>query len=128
MEHFEKNYYQDTPNRPDLVISNRETKLCQIIEFSCPLHTNIGRKINEKLETYGPLVRNLQILNPKYKYEVALIIIGAMGYVPKSIINYLKLIGFDETESLTRKLQIKSISGTVKICKTFLSFSDPFNS
>ena len=47
---------------PDLVIWNKETKLCSIIEISCPLNTNIGRKVNEKLETYGPLVRNLQIL------------------------------------------------------------------
>ena len=113
-----------------MVIWNKETKLCSIIEFSCPLDTNIGRKVNEKLETYGPLVRSLQILYPDYKYEVAPIIIGAMGYVPKSLINYLKMIGFDERESktLTRTLQIKLISGTVKIYKTFLSFSDPFNS
>ena len=117
-------------NKTDLVIWNKESKLCSIIEFSCPLDTNIGRKVNGKLETYGPLVRNLQILYPDYKCEVAPIIIGAMGYVPKSLINYLKMIGFDERESktLTRKLQIKSISGTVKIYKTFLSFSDPFNS
>ena len=117
-------------NKPDLVIWNKETKLCSIIEFSCPLDTNIGRKVNEKLETYGPHIRKLQILNPDYKCEVAPIIIGAMGYVPKSLINYLKMIGFDKRESktLTRKLQINSISGTVKICKTFLSFSDPFNS
>ena len=117
-------------NKPDLVIWNKETKLCSIIEFSCPLDTNISRKVNERLETYGPLVRNLQILYPDCKYEVAPIIIGTMGYVPKSLINYLKMIGFDERESktLTRKLQIEWISGTVKICKTFLSFSDPFNS
>ena len=117
-------------NKPDLVIWNKETKLCSVIEFSCPLDTNIVRKVNEKLETYGPLARNIQILYPNSKYEVAPIIIGAMGYVPKNLINYLKMIGFDEGESkcLIRKLQIKSISGTVKIRKTFLSFSDPFNS
>ena len=43
-------------NKPDLVIWNEETKLCSIIEFSCPLDTNISRKVNEKLETYGPLI------------------------------------------------------------------------
>ena len=63
-------------NKPDLVIWNKETKLCSIIEFSCPLDTNIGRKVNEKLETYGCLVQNIQILYPDYKYEVALIIIS----------------------------------------------------
>ena len=81
-----------------MVIWNKEIKLCLITEFSCLLDTNIGRKVNEKLETYGPLVRNLQILYPDYKYEVAPIIIGAMGYVPKSLINYLKMIGFDEKD------------------------------
>ena len=113
-----------------MIIWNKETKLRSIIEFSCPLDTNTGRKVNEKLELYGPLVRNFQIIYPNYKYEVAPIIIGAMGYVLKSLINYLKMIGFNERQSKTliRKLQIKSISGTVKICKTFLSFSDPFNS
>ena len=51
-----------------------------------------------------------------------------MGYVPKSLINYLKMSGFNENESkvLTSKLEIKSISDTVKICKTFLNFKDPF--
>ena len=113
-----------------MVIWNEETKLCTATEFSCPLDTNICRKVNEKLETYGALVRNLQILYPDYKNEVAPIIIGAIDYAPKSLINYLKMLGFDkrESKSLTRKLQIKSISGTVKICKTFLSFTDPFNS
>ena len=117
-------------NKSDLVIWNKETKLCLIIEFNCPVNTNISRKINEKLETYGPLVRNLQILCPDYKYEEAPIIIGAMGYVPKSLINYLTMIEFDERESktLTRKIQINSISVTAKICRTFLSFSDSFNS
>ena len=39
------------------------------------------------------------------------------------------MIGFSEKESkvLIPKLVIKSITGTVKICKTFLNFSDPFN-
>ena len=40
------------------------------------------------------------------------------------------MIGYTENESkvLIPKLVIKSITGTVKICKTFLNFSDPFNS
>ena len=42
-------------NKPDLAIWNKETKLCLITEFSCPLDINIGRKVNEKLETYVPI-------------------------------------------------------------------------
>ena len=52
-----------------------------------------------------------------------------MGYVPKCLINNLKMIGFNENESkiLIPKPEIKSISGTVKICKTFLNFNDLFH-
>ena len=65
---------------------------------------------------------------PEYKFQVALIVIGAMGYVPKCLINYVKTIGFNENESkvLISTLEIKSISGTVKICKPFLNFNEPF--
>ena len=54
---------------------------------------NIGRKVHEWLETYGTLVKIFQILYPEYKYEVAPIIIGAMGYVLKSLINIQKWLG-----------------------------------
>ena len=78
-------------------------------------------KSQRKLETYDSLIRNLQIFYLDYKYEVAPIIIEAIGYVPKTFINYLNVIGFDEKESktLTRKPQVKLIPETVKICKTF---------
>ena len=51
----------------------------------------------------------------EYKSQVASTVIGAMGYVPKSLINYLKMSGFNENESkvLISKLEIKSISDTV---------------
>ena len=64
-----------------------------------------------------------------YKFQVAPIVVGVMGSVPKCLTNYLKMIGFSEKESkfLRPKFVIKSITGTVKICKTFLNFSDPFN-
>ena len=63
---------------------------------------------------------------PEYKFQVAPIVTGAIGYVPKSLTNYLKMIGFHENESkvLISKLEIKSILGTVKTCKTFLNFND----
>ena len=66
---------------------------------------------------------------PEYKFQIAFIVIGAKGYVPKCLINYLKMIGFNENElkKIISKLQIKSISKTVKICKTFLNFNDTFH-
>ena len=79
-----------------------------------------------KLEVYPPLVRDLQILHPSYKFEFAPIVVGAMGYVPKCLVTYLKMVGFEgkDIKLLIRRMQVKSISGSVKICKTFLNFND----
>ena len=104
------------------MIWEQEAKIRSIIKFTCPLDININRKVNQKLENFSSLAHNLQIMYPEYKFQVALIVIGAMGYVPKCLINYVKIIGFNENESkvLISTLEIKSISGTVKICKLFL--------
>ena len=52
-------------NKPDIVIWNREQKTCNIVEISCPADTNISKKIEEKLNNYGPLVRNMQMMYPE---------------------------------------------------------------
>ena len=79
------------------------------------------------MKNYGPLVTNLQVKYPEYKFQVAPIVIDTMGYVLQCLISYLKMIGFNENglKVLIPKLEIKSISGTVKICD-FLKFNDPF--
>ena len=51
-----------------ITIWDQEANICSIIEFSCPLDININKKVNEKLENYGPLFRTLQIMYPKYKF------------------------------------------------------------
>ena len=113
-------------NKPDLIIWNWKTKVCTIVEFSCPLDINAIKKVSEKLEVYAPLVRNLQIMYPGYKFEIAPIVVGAMGYVSKCLVTYLNMVGFEgkEIKLLIRRMQVKSISGSVKICKTFLNFND----
>lgn len=53
--------------------------------------------------------------------------IAAMEFVPKCVINYLKMILFNEKElkTLIHKLQIKLIAETVKICNSFQNFGNP---
>ena len=113
-------------NKPDIVAWDTAGKICKIIEISCPADVNITKKVEEKLNNYGPLIRNLQIMYPHYKFQMVPIVIGALGYVPKCLEMYIHQLGFNkiETEKLVRKLQNLSASGTVKICKTFLSFHD----
>ena len=113
-------------NKPDIVSWGKEGKICKIIEISCPTDVNITKKVEEKLNNYGPLIRNLQIMYPHYKFQMVPIVIGALGYVPKCLEMYIHQLGFNKikTEKLVRKLQNLSASGTAKICKTFLSFHD----
>ena len=89
--------------------------------MSCPADVNISRKIDEKLNNYAPLVRNMEIMYNDYKFVVFPIIIGALGYVPKCLSKYLFQLGFNNLEinRLIQKLQNISACGTVKICKTF---------
>ena len=37
----------------------------------------------------------LQILHPGHKFEIAPIVLGAVGYVPKCLVTYLEMVGFD---------------------------------
>ena len=65
-------------------------------------------------------------MHPGDKFEIAPIVEGAMGYVPKCLAAYLKMVEFEgkEIKLLIRRMQLISISGSAKICKTFLNFSD----
>ena len=112
-------------NRPDLFVWDTDQKICQIIEFSCPCDVNLSGKTSDKINTYGPLIRNLQISYPQYRFKMIPIITGALGYVVKSLIRYVKQLGFDKKDAIyvIRKLQSLATAGTIKIRKTFLKFN-----
>ena len=73
-------------NKPNSMIWDQEVKIFSVIEFNCLLDININKKVNGKLENYGPLICNLQIMYTEYKFQVALVANGAMGYAPKCLI------------------------------------------
>ena len=113
-------------NKPGLILWDRDEKICQIIEFSCPADINVSSKIEEKVATYGPLVRNLQIMYKDYRFKMLPVVVGALGTIPNATKESLKEMKFSKIEinKLLRKLQNNSVRGTVKICKTFMKFSE----
>ena len=128
----DKECWQDTPittatgikhNKPDLVIWNKTEKICTVKEFSCPADINISKKIAEKTDNYGPLIQNLQIMYPQYRFMFVPIIVGAFGWVPKSLKDEFQCLRINDIDSFTRKLQVFSVSGTVKIFQTFPKFT-----
>lgn len=108
-------------NKPDIVIWDKKSKVCSIVEISCPADVNVSRRTKEKIDKYGPLIRNMQMLYGEYKFSMVPIIIGCLGYVSKDLSNYLIEIGLEK--NLIRKLESLTVSGTVKIVKSFLGFN-----
>ena len=55
-----------------------------------------------------------------------LIVVGALGYVPKCLTQYLCQLGFNtiKLRKIIRNMQNISVFSTVKICKTLLKFND----
>ena len=111
-------------NRPDLIIWYLNSKECQGVEFSCPGDINVTRKIQEKENTYDPLLHNLQILYLEYSNQFIPIIIGVLGSIQGDLKYNLKCLGFSEKEvnKQMKMLQIKSFTGSVKIMESFLKF------
>ena len=51
-------------NKSDLPIWCRNTKTFKKVEFSCPADVSVTKKIKEKEDNYGPLIRKLQVTYP----------------------------------------------------------------
>ena len=108
-------------NKPDLVIWDRQTKECKIIDFSTPLDQNVSMKKTEKVNNYMPLVSELQQLYRGYKYEIIPIVVGTLGAVPKSLKRHLESIGLSgNMNDIIRRMQLATLTGTVKTVKTVL--------
>ena len=71
-----------------------------------PVDTNITKKEEEKFSTYIPQVQNLHIICLDYHYEIAPIIVWALGSIPKSLNGYVYQLGFNNMEKSNTKIAI----------------------
>ena len=111
-------------NKPDLLIWCRDPKTCKIVEFTCPADVNVTKKIKEKEDNYGPLIRMLQVKNPEYRFSFIPAVVDAKEVIPRVLISNIKKFGFDKSEAtkMVKRIQQKSIIGYVKTCKTLINF------
>ena len=113
-------------NKPDLLLWDCNEKICQVIEFSCPADINVSKTVEEKVAAYGRLIRELQIMYKDYHFKMLPVVVGALGTIPNATKESLEEMKFSKTEinKLLRKLRNESVRGMVKICKTFIKFSE----
>ena len=110
-------------NKPDLLLWDRDEKVCRVIEFICPA-ISVSRKVEEKMAARGPLISHLQIMHKDYRFKILPVLVGILGTISNANKESLKEMKFYKIEinKLLRKLRNKSLRDTVKICKTFMKF------
>ena len=77
--------------RPDMMIIDKEKKLCLIVDFAVPSDHRIEIKEREKIEKYQDLKREVQKLW-NMKAKIIPIVIGALGTIPKTLQKQLEQI------------------------------------
>ena len=104
-------------NKPDIVIQEKKSDRCQIIDVAIPSDYNMLKKATEKTGNYVDLQIECQRLWNK-KVEVIPAIIGATGIVDKNIKKYVD-VGFSFCLVLIVWLnQVQNLRNRIK----FLSF------
>ena len=95
--------------------------MCQIIDISIPLDTNVELRHSTKRDSYMSLVDQLRRTYPDYDFQVIPIIVEALGTITTSLTQTLKAVGLS-TSSMKRFIeqgQKLALFGSLKIVKNF---------
>ena len=88
--------------KPDIIVIDKNTNECQIIDVACPSDVNLMNKKNEKLQKYQELrVKISRLWNKKTTFIP--IIIGALGSVPNDLKKQLDSLGIKYSLSILQK-------------------------
>ena len=87
-----------TNQKPDLVIVNRRTKVCLILELSVPFEMNITNTHQRKVDRYKTLISDIE--DNGYQVEYYPLEIGSRGYLDKDNAKRLKSFLRDASSDL----------------------------
>ena len=82
-------------SRPDILVLEKDTRICKIIDVACPFDTRIIEKEREKVDHYQDLKWELKKIWQCSDAQVVPIIIEALGTVSKSFQKWLERISLD---------------------------------
>ena len=103
--------------RPDIVVMEKNTNKCLIIDVACPIDNNLILKRNEKLDNYSELRLEIARMWDKETLIVP-IIIGALGSIPNDLECNLKKLDISYN---VETLQKSVLLGTANILRKVLS-------
>ena len=103
--------------RPDIVVMEKNTNKCLVIDVACPVDNNLILKRNEKLDNYSELRLEVARMWDKETLIVP-IIIGALGSIPNDLECNLKKLDISYN---VETLQKSVLLGTANILRKVLS-------
>ena len=71
--------------RPNIVIVEREEKMCKIIDIAIPRVSRLAEKEREKVEKYQELEREMARILFMREVEVIPVVVGARRTIPKRL-------------------------------------------
>ena len=104
-------------NRPDLIIKDKKTKKCLLIDVAVPADKNVTIKEFEKRSKYKDLEIEIQRMW-KMETEVLPVVIGALGVVTKVLKESLRKLPGEVCEKEIQKI---ALMGTAHILRKTLS-------
>ena len=107
-------------NRPDVLVWEKQNKICHVVEISIPLDFNTSNRQIVKRDKYMPLVSEMQRIYRDYSFQIVPVIIGCLRAIPKSLVLNLKKLGLDEPKQVIKRLQKTALLESLKITKTFM--------
>ena len=104
-------------NKPDIIVHDKSSRTCQIIDVAIPLDKNVNDKSAEKLTKYKELMQEYKRMHHVKDAEILPIIIGALGTVNTECKEYTRRV----SPNANLDIMIKSaLLGTAHILRNFL--------
>ena len=101
-----------TSSRPDLVIVNRESKTCHILELTVPYESNIDSEHTYKENKYGSLLNDIE--QTGWNTQYCALEIGSRGSITKSNNDRFKSFVNRVSKDVKVKVKCKAVRGFTK--------------
>jgi hypothetical protein len=110
-------------DKPDIVVWNRQSRTCAIVEVGVPLDINVTKIEEEKRNKYMPLAVTLLRLYPDYQFSTISVVVGATGFITSSIFEAIRKLGVPDkhVKAAVAQLRYRAVSGTIKVVKSALA-------
>ena len=102
--------------RPDLIIINKNKRICKIVDFAVPADYRIKLKESEKKDKYLEIARELEKLW-NMKVKIVPIVIGALGTITKGLLKGLEDLQVGER---VETIQTTALLRTARILRRVL--------